>query len=147
MAGAVASLDDYRPAATCAQLFPVGGARVPSADVDAARADCAVLLAALRLGAVRGEKPRFGQDDVQRIRSVLGQICAEVVSDSGSVLMVTHGDVLAQWVEMATRETVLQCDYCGFIASRRAGGGSAAAPTPADFERVAAEGVMSMFTS
>ena len=102
---------------------------------------------ALRLGAVRGEKPRFGQDDVQRIRSVLGQMCAEVVSDSGGVLMVTHGDVLAQWVEMATRETVLQCDYCGFIASRRTDGGSAASPTPADFERVAAEGVMSMFLS
>ena len=47
----------------------------------------------------------------------------------------------------ATRETVLQCDYCGFIASRRTDGGSAAAPTPADFERVAAEGVMSMFLS
>ena len=63
------------------------------------------------------------------------------------MLLVTHGDVLAQWVEMATRETVLQCDYCGFIASRRTDGGSAAAPTPADFERVAAEGVMSMFLS
>ena len=103
---------------------------------------------ALRLGAVRGEKPRFGQDDVQRIRSVLGQVCAELGSGQSSVLLVTHGDVLAQWVEMATRETVLQCDYCGFIASRRTGGGSsAAAPTPADFERVAAEGVMSMFLS
>ena len=63
------------------------------------------------------------------------------------MLLVTHGDVLAQWVEMTTRETVLQCDYCGFIASRRTDGGRAAAPTPADFERVAAEGVMSMFLS
>ena len=104
---------------------------------------------ALRLGAVRGEKPRFGQDDVQRIRSVLGQICAEVGSGSGqsSVLLVTHGDVLAQWVEMATRETVLQCDYCGFVVyshTAAAGGGGGRAPRPDDFEKAAEDGVASM---
>eukprot|EP01045_Picozoa_sp_COSAG04_P023218 COSAG04_NODE_2726_length_3673_cov_1.904589_8_plen_71_part_00 len=65
----------------------------------------------------------------------------------GSVLLVTHGDVLAQWVEMATRETVLQCEYCGFVVyshTAAAGGGGGGAPRPDDFEKAAEDGVASM---
>ena len=32
----------------------------------------------LRLGAVRGRKPAFEEDDVQRIREVLAEVCAEL---------------------------------------------------------------------
>ena len=73
-------------------------------------------------------------------------MCAELASSdgaSGSVLLVTHGDVVATWVEMATRETMLQCEYCGFVVyGLEPVAGTTAAPT--DFAKCAEDGVMSM---
>lgn len=101
------------------------------------------------LGGVYGEKPVFGQDDASRIRDVLAEIAAAVGSEGGSVLLVTHGDVVGQWVEMVTRETVVQSDYCAWVvykapeASGDDGGGGVGA-SPLLFERVAEQGVTSM---
>ena len=86
---------------------------------------------------------------MRRIRSVLTGVCAEVASSdeaSGSVLLVTHGDVVATWVEMATRETMLQCEYCGFVVYGLEPGalGAGAVAAPADFGKCAEDGVMSM---
>ena len=80
---------------------------------------------------------------MRRIRSVLTGLCAELASSAGSALLVTHGDVVATWVEMATRETMLQCEYCGFVVyGLEPGAGAVAAP--ADFAKCAEDGVMSM---
>ena len=83
---------------------------------------------------------------MRRIRSVLTGMCAELASSAGaggSALLVTHGDVVATWVEMATRETMLQCEYCGFVVyGLEPGVGAMAAP--ADFAKCAEDGVMSM---
>ena len=87
-----------------------------------------------------------GQDDVRRIRSVLTGLGAELASSAGSALLVTHGDVVATWVEMATRETMLQCEYCGFVVYAVGAGalGAGAVAAPADFAKCAEDGVMSM---
>ena len=83
---------------------------------------------------------------MRRIRSVLTGVCAEVASSAGSALLVTHGDVVATWVEMATRETMLQCEYCGFVVYGLEPGalGAGAVAAPADFGKCAEDGVMSM---
>ena len=103
----------------------------------------------LRLGTVHGNKPKFGDDDVQRIRDVLGKMCNELTSSDdagGKVLLVTHGDVLAQWVDMAKRETVLQCDYCGFVVYGLESGDEAVPrdeAKPDNFDARLEDGVMS----
>ena len=98
--------------------------------------------AALRLGPVRGSKPGFEEDDVHRIQTVLSELCGEAVGEGGeNVLLVTHGDVVAQMVEMTTRETVLECEYCGWAV---VGAQLAQDPTAAEFERLAQGGVSSV---
>ena len=86
---------------------------------------------------------------MRRIRSVLTGMCAELASSAGaggSALLVTHGDVVATWVEMVTRETMLQCEYCGFVVYELEPGalGAGAVAAPADFAKCAEDGVMSM---
>ena len=98
--------------------------------------------AGLRLGPVRGSKPSFDDDDVRRIQTVLQQVCAEAMGEGGeNVLLVTHGDVVAQMVEMTTRETVLECEYCGWAV---VGAQLAQDPAAAEFERLAQDGVSSV---
>ena len=60
---------------------------------------------------------------------------------------MTHGDVVATWVEMATRETMLQCESCGYVVyglETGAAGAAGGVATPADFEKCGEDGVMSM---
>ena len=91
---------------------------------------------------MRGSKPSFDDDDVRRIQTVLQQVCAEAVGEGGeNVLLVTHGDVVAQMVEMTTRETVLECEYCGWAV---VGAQLAQDPAAAEFERLAQNGVSSV---
>jgi|EP01046_Picozoa_sp_COSAG06_P053266 hypothetical protein len=80
-----------------------------------------------------------------RGRDVLAEMASVVGggNDKGqSVLLVTHGDIVAQWVEITTQETVMECGYCGWVVSKAPSGEAVAAPL--GYERVAVEGVMSM---
>mmetsp|Transcript_13397 Transcript_13397/g.39184 ORF Transcript_13397/g.39184 Transcript_13397/m.39184 type:complete len:157 (-) Transcript_13397:777-1247(-) len=65
------------------------------------------------LGNIYGEKPTFEENDAERIQRALREIIS-MERCIGSTLLVTHGDVLGQWVGMVTGETVLECDYCGW---------------------------------
>ena len=49
---------------------------------------------------------------------MLGKLAEESWEQRENVLLVTHGDILAQWVDMTTRETVMECGYCGWIVSK-----------------------------
>ena len=70
---------------------------------------------------------------------------SEIVSESagqGPLLLITHGDVLAQWVEVSTQMTVLDCEYCGWVVSC-CPGESVETPTPRAYVTVTEHGVSS----
>ena len=75
-------------------------------------------------------------------RDVLGTLAEEAVGHGENVLVVTHGDIVAQWVDITTRETVMECGYCGWVVSKAPAG--QAQPVAAAFERVAQDSVMAM---
>lgn len=59
-----------------------------------------------------------------------------------NLLLVTHGDILAQWVDITTRETVLECGYCGWVVSKAPA--EHAKPAATAYDRVAQDSVMAM---
>ena len=63
---------------------------------------------------IRGSTPRLGDDDAARIRSVLQDLHLEAARHQGGTLCVTHGDLVGQWWEQCTRETVLEIENCGW---------------------------------
>jgi hypothetical protein len=66
----------------------------------------------------------------------------EAVRRGENVLVVTHGDILAQWVDITARETVMECGYCSWAVSKAPAG--QAQPVAAAFERVAQDSVMAV---
>ena len=78
------------------------------------------------------------------------EVLTDIAEDSRSatlgrvdnVLLVTHGDIVAQWVEITTGETVMECGYCGWVVSSAPT--EHARPMAAAYERVAQDSVMAM---
>lgn len=81
----------------------------------------------VRLGRIDGDTPAIGENDVARIRLVLGELWAHCCDDT---LLVTHGDILGQWIQWSTGETVLEADYCSWSMSSRGDGDETASRPP-----------------
>lgn len=90
------------------------------------------------LGDIAGDKPKKGEDAAHRIRTELQRLyrssysgrsddghkdasSSSLSSSSSSKLLVSHGHSLAQLVELATGETVLQNDFCAYAVFKRGG--------------------------
>ena len=87
-------------------------------------------LGSATLGQVTGFTPALGDDDAARIRRVLTEIfastrCAPVLgwqmcdvsvkcTRRTGTLVVSHGDVLGQWIEMTTGKTVFSVECCAW---------------------------------
>ena len=78
---------------------------------------------------------------VRCCREVLTALAGAQGEEAGeNVLLVTHGDILAQWVDITTRETVMECGYCGWVVSKAPAGQAQAAA----YKQVAQDSVMAM---
>lgn len=68
------------------------------------------------IGKVSGDDFKFGQDDVAVIRSNFNKLKGEILNTSKqNVLLVTHGDVIGQTLNIVNGETVMECNYCDWI--------------------------------
>jgi broad specificity phosphatase PhoE len=69
------------------------------------------------IGKVYGDNFEFRQDDVAVIRKNFGIIKEEILGnpERQNVLLVTHGDVIGQTLNIVNGETLIECDYCKWI--------------------------------
>tara|TARA_A100001015_G_scaffold321200_1_gene450728 strand:- start:1506 stop:3275 length:1770 start_codon:yes stop_codon:yes gene_type:complete len=70
-----------------------------------------------KIGRVSGVDGVFGQVDVSVIESNFNKLKDEILNNplKQNVLLVTHGDVIGQTLNIVNGETVLEVDYCAWI--------------------------------
>lgn len=75
---------------------------------------CTLLEQGVSLGSCCGKKPDAMEVAARRIRETL-QTALSMDGDSQNVLLVSHGDVLGQAVEMVTGNVVVEAGYCAWV--------------------------------
>ena len=70
-----------------------------------------------RIGSVSGKGGAFDQVDAAVIRSNFDKLKDEILNNpvKQNVLLVTHGDVIGQTLDIVNGETVFEVDYCAWI--------------------------------